>query len=387
MSAPLDAPPPAAPSRQCIVVDSITAFAKNDWNCCCPGVLEDWDYYRAVEEAGIDGFSWRYFAVIEGATLLAVVPAFLTAYRLDTTVQGTAKRLTDRLARRFPKLLSIPLVSLGSPVTEACHLGFAPGVAECDKPALLGALIERLHVFARERRIGLLAVKDARDEDASLWDQALSGFSRMAGLPSAALPLPFASLDEYLASLSAGTRKDMRRKLRSGSAIRVETRAAIDDVMDRVMALYEDTVARSDLQFERLPAAYFAAVLARMPGRARCVLYWKGADLLAFNLVLQSPDRLIDKFIGTGAAARAHNVYFLSWMENVRRCIAEGIPIYESGQAGYGVKVRLGSNLSLNWNYFRHLNPAMNLILRFVARLVRLDRFDPEICLAVIGSK
>jgi predicted N-acyltransferase len=319
--------------------------------------------------------------------VLSVVPAFLTEYRLDTTVQGAAKRVTDRLSRRFPKLLSIPLASLGSPVTEACRAGFAPSVAERDKPALLAMLIGQLGILARERRIGLLAAKDVRDEDVALWRGALSGFSRMAGMPGAALALPFPSLDAYIASLSPATRKDMRRKLRSESAIRIETRTAVDDVMDRVMALYKETVARSDLQFEHLPAAYFANVLARMPGRARCILYWKGGDLLAFNLVLQSPGRLIDKFIGTGAAARAHNLYFLSWMENVRHCIAERIPVYESGQAGYGVKVRLGSTLSPNWNYFRHLNPAANLFLRIVARLVRLDRFDPEIRQAVAGSK
>lgn len=373
--------------RRCVVAGAITAFAKDDWNRCFPGALEDWDYHRAVEEAGLPGFTWRYFAVMEGAALLAVVPAFLTSYRLDTTLQGGAKRLTDRLVRRFPNALSIRLACLGSPVTETCRVGFAPHVAEPDKPALLAMVIETLRAFAREQRIGLLAVKDARDEDAALWQPALAGFARMAGLPSAALPVPFASFDDYLRSLSAGTRKDMRRKLRSESAIRIESRAAVDDVMDRMMALYEETVARSDLQFERLPAAYFTNVLKRMPGRARCVLYWRDAELLAFNLVLESPERLIDKFIGTGAAARAHNIYFLSWMENIRRCIAGGVPVYESGQAGYAVKVRLGSTLSLNWNYFRHLNPAVNVALRLVARLVRLDRFDPEIRLALTGSK
>jgi predicted N-acyltransferase len=325
--------------------------------------------------------------VIEGTRLLAVVPAFLTAYRLDTTVQGAMKRVMERLARHFPRVFSIPLLCLGSPVTETCPLGFAPDVAEHDKPTVLGMIVERLTTFAREQRIGLLAVKDARSADAPLWNESLVGFARMAGLPSASLSLPFAKFEEYLGSLTSATRKDMRRKLRGEGAIRIEHRTSIADVMQRVMTLYEETVARSDLQFEKLPAAYFANVLARMPGRARCVLYWKGADLLAFNLVLQSPERLIDKFIGASAAARADNIYFLSWMENVRRCIAARVPVYESGQAGYAVKVRLGSHLTLNWNYFRHLNPAVNAVLRLVARLVRLDRFDPEIRRALTRSQ
>jgi predicted N-acyltransferase len=378
---------PQSAARQCVVTESIAAFPPADWNRCFPGTVEDWDYLRAVESSGIPDFAWRYFAVIEGTRLLAVVPAFLTAYRLDTTVQGAMKRVTERIARHFPGVLSIALLCLGSPVTETCPLGFAPEVTEDDKPIMLEMIVERLTALAREQRIGLLAVKDARDADAPLWNGSLAGFARMAGLPSASLSLPFATFADYLASLSAATRKDMRRKLRGENAIRIEHRSSIDDVIGRIMALYEETVTRSDLQFERLPAAYFTNVLARMGDRARCVLYWKGTDLLAFNLVLQSPERLIDKFIGASAAARADNIYFLSWMENVRRCIAARVPVYDSGQAGYAVKVRLGSHLTLNWNYFRHLNPAVNAILRLIARLVRLDRFDPEIRRALTRSQ
>ncbi len=376
-----------AVAEDCTVVESIAAFDTKDWNTCFPGEMENWHYYRAVEEAGITGFAYRYFAVIKNNSLRAVVPAFMTTYRLDTTVQGILKRLTSSLAQHFPKLLSIRLLCLGSPVSEICHVGFAPDVTDSEKAALLATLVDRVKRYAQEHGIGLLAVKDARDGDTRLWRPAITGFSRMSGLPTAVLALPFKSFDDYLKSLSSATRKDMRRKLRSESVVRVETRQSIDDIKERIQALYEATEARSDLQFERLPADCFSHVLTRMPDNARCILYWVNDDLLAFNLILESPERMIDKFIGTGEQARRYNLYFLSWMENVRRCIAKGIPVYQSGQAGYAVKVRLGSRLMLNSNYFLHLNPVLNLILRLVARVVRLDRFDPEIRLAIDGQK
>jgi len=373
--------------RTCVIVESVAAFRRQDWDRCFPGVIEGWEYYRAVEEAGIGEFEWRYFAVLDGDTPIAVVPAFLTVYRLDSTIQGPIKRVADWLSRRLPNLLSIPLACLGSPVTETCHLGFAPDIDDAEKPALLGMLVAELARLAHGRGIGLMGVKDARDVDATLWERCLDGFQRMAGLPTAVLPLPFKTFDAYLANLSAATRKDMRRKLRAEAVIRIDDRTDISDVLDPIMALYEETVARSDLQFERLTARYFANVLHHLPENAHCVLYWRDEDLLAFNLVLHSPDCLIDKFIGTSDSARDYNVYFLSWMENVRRCIAGGIPIYQSGQAGYGVKMRLGSRLELNWNYFRHRNPALNVLLRLVARGVRLDRFDSDIRRAIDDVK
>jgi predicted N-acyltransferase len=374
-------------SRQCVVADSVTAFDRSEWNGCFPGELENWDYYRSVEEAGLADFSWRYLAVTENGRLLAAVPAFKTVYELDTTAQDVVKRLLDIVTRIWPKLLSIPLLCLGSPVTETCQIGFAPSASEVDKQSLLSMLIVRFRQLAGEEGIRLLAVKDAREYDKALWQPALAGFARMAGLPTATLPVPFRDLDGYFKTLSRATRKDMKRKMRGSPDIRIESRSAIDDVIGRIANLYEETLTRSDLQFERLPPQYFSAVLRNMPGQARCVLYWKADELLAFNLMLESSDRLVDKFVGTGKAARDHNLYFLSWMENVRYCIANGIPVYQSGQAGYQTKVRLGSQLAVNWNYFLHTNPLLNALLRIVARLVRLDRFDPEIRVAIHGIK
>jgi predicted N-acyltransferase len=379
-------------ARQRIVAGRIADFDRDDWDRCFPVELEGWDYHSAVDGAAIPGFEWLYAAVLDDGRIVAAAPAFITAYRLDTTAQGSLKRVTDWLARRWPLLLSLPMLCVGSPVTETAQIGFAPDVAEAEKPALVSALIAELTAIAAARGIGLIGVKDARHADLALWRAALPAFQRMAGLPTAVLSLPFASLDTYLGSLSAATRKDMRRKLKSAPDIRIERRTSgdgrgLDDVIGPIMALYEHTVARSELEFERLPAAYFTRVLESMPERSHCVLYWHGDDLLAFNLVLESPDRLIDKFIGSDARARDHNLYFLSWIENVRHCIARGIPVYQSGQAGYAAKLRLGSQLQLNWNFFRHRNPMLNAVLGIVARLVRLDRFDPEIRAAVRGLK
>jgi hypothetical protein len=134
------------------------------------------------------------------------------------------------------------------------------------------------------------------------------------------------------------------------------------------------------VRFERLPAAFFANVLEGMRGRTWCVLYWLGDSLVAFNMLLDAPGRVIDKELGMRYdVARAYNLYFLSWMTNVRYCIARRIPVYQSGQGLYGPKLRLGSRLLPQWQYFRHRNPVLNTVLRLVSRITRLDRSDPEI--------
>jgi hypothetical protein len=361
---------------------SVEEIGEAAWNRCFPGEAETWAFYKAAEEAGPPGFRWHYVGVVEAGNLVAVAPAFVTRYRLDTTVQGPLKPLAELLTRVLPWLLTLDLAALGSPVAEVCHVGFAPEVPEDRRPAVLEDLLDGLEMLALRERCGLVAVKDAAEADDRLWRAALAprGFHVMPGLPTGLLAVLPGGLDAYLATLSRATRKDLRRKWKQRPRLRIEHRTTIDDVLDRIGTLYEETVAHSDLTFEHLPPAYFAAVLRHCAPSARVVLYWAGDDLVAFNFLIETPERLVDKYIGMHYPAVAeYHLYFTSWLENVSWCSDRGIPLYQAGQGFYGPKVRLGCRLSPNWLHFRHRTPWINALLRGLAKIVSLDRFDPEI--------
>ena len=363
---------------------SIQAIEREAWNDCFPDSLEDWDYIVAVENAGIEGFEWRYLTLYRGSTLIAAATAFTTSYRLDTTVQGIGKRFTEKLNHILPGLVQLPLYAIGSPVTEQCNAGTASHIPPDQRPALLARLLLLAQHDARQLDIGLIAVKDVPSHDDD-WSHSCkaAGYQSMPSLPRAMLPVPFGSVDCYLGSLGKSTRKDMRRKLRSPGP-RVEWRSSIDDVLPDIMRLYEASLARSDLQFERLPPAYFTGILQQLGDRALCVLYWLDDQLVAFNLLLIDEHRLVDKFFGHDLElTREYSLYFRSWMENVDYCIRNRIALYECGQAGYASKVRLGCTFQSNTLFFRHRNGLVNNMLKLVKLFVRPDRHDPALAAAI----
>lgn len=366
-----------------VTAPSIEAFGREEWNALFPDELEDWSYYRAVEDSGLADFSWLYFGVRDADGLLrAAVPAFVTDYRLDTTLSGALKRLADWLTRHFPHLLRQKMLSLGSPVSEVCHLGFAPGTTTDEQRRLLGEILARAETFAQETLVRMIAVKDASAAQDALWAAVAKahGLRRQPGLPTAFIDMHFASVDDYLGSLSRATRKDIRRKLKDASGLRTQWRDSIDGIEDEVMRLYKSTHANAQFSFEELTPAYFRGVLREMGGRARCATYWLGEQLVAFNLVLHDGKRLIDKFLGMDyAVAREYNLYFYTWIENVRRCIELNVGIYQSGQGLHALKRRLGSRLSANWLWYRHRNRMIDAIFALVERMARLDRQDPEL--------
>ena len=364
------------PPAETLIAQSIAEIGQERWNSCFPGVLEDYDYLAAVEAAGLDGFVWRYIAVQDqNGQTVAAAPVFVTDHRLDLTLAPAVRRMTALVRRVYERALVMRLAALGSPCLEDVGVGFAPALGPAQRIDALGRIMEGLETVAVRENAWLLAVKDAPERDRELWSIALGpdGWGRAPGMPGAELPITFADEQGYLARLGRQTRKDMRRKLRSRSAIEIERRTSLAGLEDRIDELYRQTRERSSLQFETLTAAYFTGVLARMEGRASCVLYWRGRELLGFNLLLSDGRTLLDKFFCMGSEGRDHDLYFLSWFENVGFCVRNNLARYQSGQAGYGSKLRLGSRLIGADLWFRHRRAWLDVLLQRLAPYVFED--------------
>lgn len=356
------------------------------WNGCFPGEVEGLRYYQACEAARPTHSEMRALVVRTPHGADAVAPMFRLDYALHTSVQdGPIGDLLRRIDRRFPGALTLPMLGLGSPFAERCHFGFAPQASTAARLHAANRVLDALEQEAARSRVGLTVVKDVHDTDLPELEPVLRtrGYTRMSSLPVAVLHLPYATLDDYLNSLSAATRKDMRRKLRAADDVEIEIRTDVTDIQDELYALYEETrqMSPSDYgDFERLPRGYFHHVVSALSPNAFCVLYRVGGTLAAFNLLMVEHDRVIDKFLGMRyPLARDHNLYFVSWMQNVRYCIANGKTRLQTGQGTFANKLRLGSTLEPMHNYFRHRSPVVNGALKIASKFLGFEELDPSL--------
>jgi hypothetical protein len=373
------------------VLPGVGAVSREAWTALFPGDAEGWDYYVACEASPPPAFAFSAIAVFAHDRIVAAAPIFRLNYRLDTPLQGSWRPLGEWLNRRVPRLVNLPVIGLGSPLADRCHLGFAADLSMDDRAAAMRTLLAGLDAHAASENVPILAVKDLADRDLPGADAALQDarFTRVASLPVAVLDLPFASEEAYLASLSAATRKDIRRKLKSAAGVRVEMRTGIEGLETQIVALYDATRLQSGFDygdFEKLSPDYFRAVMKNLGERAVLMLYWVGEELIAFNLLFVEPDRIIDKFIGMRyPQARDHNLYVLSWMTNVRFCLERGIARMQTGQTAYASKVRFGSRLDKSWVYFKHRGRIANTLFRTFGPLIAFDKMDPD--LAALAKK
>ena len=77
--------------------------------------------------------------------------------------------------------------------------------------------------------------------------------------------------------------------------------------------------------------------------------------------------------------ARQLNLYYYNWLMMVHFCIHHAIPLFQTGQTTYEIKVRLGSKLKRSWIYFKHRRPLLNQLLHAIAPLASLDQTDPDL--------
>ncbi|WNJ91122.1 GNAT family N-acetyltransferase [Bosea sp. 685] len=370
------------------IASRVAEISADAWDACFPGEAENHAYYTACETAALASGAELVTSAAsierDGETI-AVAPFFLIDYRLDTPLQGPLRALGDYLFRHARKLVSLRVLCIGSPYAERCHIGLSPELdAQARQQARL-TLREVIDAHGRDEGVHIIAWKDLAPDDAEAFQSILKGegFIRLGSLPVAVLDLPFQSEADYLATLSAATRKDIRRKLAKAGDVRIEMRHSIADIEAEIVALYESTRAQSGLDYgdlEKLPPGYFSGIAAALGERALFVLYWVGTTLAAFNLLLIERERVIDKFLGMRyPLAREHNLYALSWMTNVRYCLAHGIGRLQSGQTAYASKLRFGSRLVPSVIFFRHRQGVLNWALRSISPYIAFDRLDPDL--------
>lgn len=345
-------------------------------------------HYRLEPQALIDTFLKHPPEGFTARLSQNGTPWFATRFDLLTTLN---KSDLDKI-RRWPgfrfwrRLLRWPTCFVGTTVSE-----YAP------QPAQVA-----VRDFLRGARglapsCALTILKDlpcdspllsAADNHAArqLFEQAQQmGFISVAGQALAYVPIHFDSIDEYLARLSHSRRRNLRRKLRSREALRVEILNTGDPrlrdagwrktLYDYYLAVY----AQSEIHFDKLSAGFFDALLQDADSGGRLFCYWHDDRLVGFNLCYLHNNNLIDKYIGFDyALALRFNLYFVSWFVNLEYALEQGLRYYVAGWTDPEVKAQLGASFTLTRHLIWVRNPLLRLLLR---RLSHRFESDSEVIL------
>lgn len=313
------------------------------------------------------------------------VPGFAADFDLLTTAEPAVKRNIERvpLYRYWSRALRIRTAFIGTTVSE-----YALFPANRDAASWLKPLCEQLG-----NDYWLTIIKDIPQQspllDGSSNEQADHlmaaceelGFIMIEGQALAYVPINFSSLDEYLAQLSAGRRRDIRRKWRSREALTIRQVATgdaqFDDeaLIDSYYSLYLNVYQQSEIHFDRLSRAFFAGVLRNPQNGGIIFEYHYGETLIGYNLCFVHRNNLVDKYIGLRyPEARTHNLYFISWLMNLDYARSQGLKYYVAGWTDPEIKSYLGASFTFTRHAVYIRNGFLRRLLRRFSSLFESDR-------------
>ncbi|MCM8760735.1 MAG: GNAT family N-acetyltransferase [Candidatus Omnitrophica bacterium] len=361
------------------VATRIDDIPRDTWDRLFPDVLESYDFFRTLDESGLEQFSFRYIIVYDKKTPVAVAPCFLVNYSLDTSINGPLRRLSNSVKKIAPNIFGLKAFVCGQPLGPG-RIGIVN-----DPERTLKVIVRRMEQVAKKERCAIIAFKDFEHSYTSLLDPLQKdGFLKFDSLPTTEMNVWFKDFEEYLKTLSAASRYDLRRKFRKvDGQVRIDMRIAdsLDDhTLREVYKLYLEIVEKHDMGFELLPMAFFKNLSKNMPGKVKYFLWYIEGKLTAFLLCLVSEKRLIDYYVGLDySVAHIYHLYFLKFRDVLNWCIKHGIKEYEMGITGYEPKRRLGFEFIPLYIYARLRNRALRPIFAFICQFLKFENFDPSL--------
>lgn len=317
--------------------------------------------------------------------LVGDTPAFATDFDLLTTVEPEVRRRLEALPgfSTWRRWLQPHTAFVGTTVSEYALLPAA--IAPDEFVAELRGLASADFPFVIVKDIpvdGELVGARAADYATRLVEAArAAGFLIVEGQALAHVPIDFADLDGYLARLSSGRRRDIRRKLRSRTRLDIAETATGDPLfadeatLAEYYALYLNVYAQSEIHFDRLSPDFFRAVLQNVRCGGQVITYRVGGRLIGYNLCFVCGDALVDKYVGfVYPAAREFNLYAVSWCHNLELALRLGLRRYIAGWTDPEIKRALGARFTLTRHAVFIRNPLLRALLKPFKRWFEADQ-------------
>ena len=349
------------------------------WEAGLAHFAKDHRWYEIVADTLGADFDCRALVLEdENGVARVIQPIFF----VDQDVLATAPQFVQRIARALrkvaPRLLKLKILMIGCAAGE----GRVAGEDEVQRQAVLEASADAIGEAVHHEKAWLVVWKDFPAEDrallSSLTAEFAGAYTKVASMPATRLSLDYTSFDEYLERhLSRATRKDLRRKFRATRGVKLEMSVVtnIADIVDEVLPLYEQVLARSKLQFERLNREFLLQLGERMPDRVRFFLWRLDGRLVAFSLCLVHDDAIHDEYLGLDySVALDLHLYFVTFRDIFDWALSQGLKTYFSTPLNYEPKLHLGFSLVPLDLYAAQPNPLPNAILRRVLPWVQPAR-------------
>lgn len=345
---------------------SVSEIDQKDWDAIVePGnLLKTHAYLRAVEESQIDHVRYYFPAIMDRSGLLI---AHACVYVIDTDL---SQLLPQRLFQ-FTKLIrKVWKRFLVFKVTD-CAIPLSTGNAisthkRFDKSELVTHIAAAVETISKREGCRLVVIRDFLEHELAAFDGLRTrGYKQVSNMPVARIHVRWKTYDEYLSSMRARYRTDVKRRLRrarsAGQSVRKLGQFASYSDLWAAQAL---TVQERTKGFRRelLTPKYYESMDRILGDKSMLVIAERGGRAVAHGMLLQDKLTTTATYFGRNPGP-AHHEWFHLVNEVIRLGIENKSTHINLGLGSYDAKINVGAEIERLFVYSKSSIGVINWLM------------------------
>ena len=335
-------------------------------------VVRSHAYLDAVEQARINDCRYYYPVVCNAQDELV---AHACVYTITTDfaqlLPARLQRWVAGLRRVWPRFMTARITECAAPLVAGHAVSMRAGE---DRALLLRELEHAINGIARSARSGLIVIRDFLGPERAQADELRRhGYGLRMNMPLARIRVRWKSYDDYLASMRARYRKDVKRRLQRAQAHgqTVKTLTEFGQYAETWAAQSRVVLARAQrFKRERLSAAYYANMDRKLGEHSLMLVACREDRMVAHGMVLTDTENTIATFFGREAGRPS-----AEWFSLMNAVIKLGIErqshYIHLGLGSYDAKALVGADIEPLYLYCRLRCAPLNWLIRLVPDLMR----------------
>ncbi len=336
-----------------------------------------------VEEAVMQFLTIRENDIIVATAVLSSFEINLDLFIGDNGIINTIKHI-------FPKFFKIKVAFCGTPISAGHKNIFVQDLKIQDQ--VLELIAPYFDKYCKKNKIKYAIFKEFYSEELEQY-QVLKKYNYFSAysLPTTFLALEHGSFDDYLASLRANYRRQIKKTLQKiGQTTPLINHVSKDNPSFKTYhsnefdaktfyKMYVSVMNRATVKLEMLNEVFFENFFKKMHQELIILTLEYKNEVLATYILAKGQDELIFIWTGKYGDKDSYDSYANLMIAMVKLSFDLGFKRINMGQTSYYPKLRLGAIPKELFIFFKAYNPIKNFILKSLKNEIFPKEKTPEL--------
>ncbi|MBN1411069.1 MAG: GNAT family N-acetyltransferase [Spirochaetales bacterium] len=326
-------------------------------------IISSYEHLLAVEESNINDCEYRYTLCFDNGELVGHTCFYAISFDLDVLNGGGTKKYISLFRKIFyPEFLRIKVIECGTPAALGNTITIINGT---NREKVLNLMIDTMEEFAREKKFGIILLRDFRQEDLPFFYKLKKrGFDKVNNLPASEVRIKWDTFENYIKDFKSHYRQKIKRCLKSIKAgiLRIEIRDNFSDIAPRLHELWHHVYMRAkEYKREVLTPEFFINMHKYLGSKSRVALFHQDGIIVGFIFFLIDDLTLRPLFIGMDYNYHFDdNLYFSILYQSIKIGIEYGKKYVETGITTLNPKMQVGARMYPLYGFMKHISVLKN---------------------------